>query len=253
MLHHTTLAKLHTLRLAGMARALEEQLTQPDIDALGFEERLGLLVDREMTHRDDRMLQSRLSRARLRQNACIEDIDYRSPRGLDRGTVARLATCEWLRAHQNLLITGPAGVGKSWLACALSQQACRHGYSARYLRLPRLLEDLAVARADGSYSKHLASLARVNLLIIDDWALAPLGTEGRRDLLEIFDDRHQRQSTLLTSQLPVAQWHDYIGDPTLADAILDRLVHNAHRITLKGESLRKKQAPDLTGKDTKQP
>jgi DNA replication protein DnaC len=253
MLNHATLAKLQTLRLAGMARALEEQLAQPDIDALGFEERLGLLVDRELTHRDNRVLQARLTRARLRQSACVEDIDYRSPRGLERATIARLASGEWLRVHQNLLITGPAGVGKSWIACALSQQACRLGFSVRYLRLPRLLEDLAIARADGTYSKLLASLARINLLLIDDWALAPLNAEARRDLLEIFDDRHQRQSTLVTSQLPVPQWHDYIGDPTLADAILDRLVHNAHRIALKGESLRKRQGLDLTGKDTNQP
>lgn len=249
MLRHATLSKLHTLRLAGMAKAFEEQQAQADIEALPFEERLGLLVDRELSHRDNRLLQTRLSRARLRQTACLEDIDYRAPRGLDRATVARLATGQWLRQHHNLLITGPAGVGKSYLACALSQQACRQGFSARYLRLPRLLEELSVARADGRYSKLLASFARIDLLIIDDWALAPLTAEGRRDLLEILDDRHQARSTIVTSQLPVAQWHDYLADPTVADAILDRLVHNSYRITLKGESMRKRHAPNLTEPD----
>lgn len=246
MLRHPTVSRLQTLRLPGMAQALEEQLTQPDIDQLGFEERLGLLVDREVTHRENRVLQGRLSRARLRQQACLEDVDTRTPRGLDRATLARLATGTWLREHHNVLITGPAGVGKSYLACALAQQACRLGFSARYLRLPRLLEELAIARADGSYAKLLRRLAKVDVLVIDDWALAPLGVDGRRDLLEILDDRYQLRSTLVTSQLPVDQWHAYIGEATLADAILDRLIHASYRIALKGDSMRRKNAPNLT-------
>ena len=192
------------------------------------------------------MLQGRLSRARLRQQACLEDVDTRTPRGLDRALLARLATGHWLREHHNVLITGPAGVGKSYLACALAQQACRLGFSARYLRLPRLLEDLALARADGSYARHLRQLAKIDALVIDDWALVPLAADGRRDLLEILDDRYQRRSTLVTSQLPVDQWHATIGDATLADAILDRLIHTSYRIALKGDSLRKRNAPTLT-------
>lgn len=246
MLRHPTVSMLHTLRLAGMAQALEEQQVQPDIERLSFEERLGLLVDREVSHRDNRLLQSRLGRAKLRQNACLEDVDYKHPRGLDRAMMARLATGQWLREHYNVLITGPAGVGKSYLACALAHQACRQGFSARHLRLARLLEELAVARADGSYSKLLASLAKIDVLVIDDWALTPLSAEHRRDLLEVLDDRYQTRSTLITSQLGTEHWHAYLGDPTLADAILDRLIHNAYRLVLKGDSVRKRQAPNLT-------
>lgn len=253
MLRHPTLSKLHTLRLPGMAQAFEEQQAIPDIEALAFEERLGLLVDREITHRENRVMQRRLGAARLRQQACLEDINLKKPRGLDRALLARLATGAWLREHHNVLITGQAGVGKSFLACALAQQACRTGFSARYERLPRLIEELAVARADGRYAKLLASLAKIDTLVIDDWGLVPLTAEGRRDLLEILDDRYQRKSTIVTSQLDVKHWHDYLGDPTLADAILDRLVHNSHRFALKGESMRKPGATGLTDADPANP
>lgn len=246
MLRHPTVAKLHSLRLPGMAQALDEQLRQPDAGQLCFEDRLGLLVDREQTDRANRLVKGRLTRARLRQQACVEDLDVKTPRGLDRALLALLITTEWIRQHLNLLITGPSGVGKSWIACALAHQACRNGYTVLYKRLPRLLEELALARADGSYSKCLQQLARVDLLVLDDWGLIPLGPEARRDLLEVLDDRYQRRSTLVTSQLPVDLWHDYLGDPTLADAILDRLVHASHRLTLNGESMRKKHATALT-------
>lgn len=246
MLRHPTVAKLHSLRLSGMAQAFEEQQLQPDIEQLGFEDRLGLLVDREETQRGNRLLLTRLKRAKLRQQACIEDLDYTTPRGLDRALIGALATGQWMREHLNLLITGPAGVGKSWIACALAHQACRLGFSVLYQRLPRLLEALALARADGSYAKLLQQLARVDVLALDDWGLTPLTDEARRDLLEVLDDRYQRKSTIVTSQLPIEHWYDYLGDPTLADAILDRLVHASYRITLRGESMRKQHAVCLT-------
>lgn len=242
MLRHPTLDQLHQLGLIGMAKALEELLNTREAEALGFEERLALLIEREAAWRDTRRTQTRLRHAKLRQHAAVEDVDYRTPRGLDRALFQRLAGGQWIAEHQNLLITGPCGVGKSWLACALAHKACRDNRSALYARLPRLLEDLALARADGRYPRLLKSLARVELLVLDDWGLAPLAAEQRRDLLEIVDDRHDRASTLITSQLPVDRWHDMIGDPTLADAILDRLVHNAHRIALTGDSLRRRRA-----------
>jgi DNA replication protein DnaC len=247
MLIHPTVDKLHALKFTGMAKALAEQIEQPDIEQLSFEQRLGLLVDREMTERDDRRLTTRLRQARLKQPACLEDIDYRHARGLDRSVMAELATCQWLRKHFNLLITGPTGVGKTWIACALAHKACREGYTARYLRLPRLLEEMPIAKGDGSYPKLLSRLAKTSVLVLDDWGLSSLTGEQRRDLLEILEDRHDQRSTIVTSQLPIDQWHGFIGDPTLADAILDRLVHNAYKINLKGESMRKKKAK-LTGK-----
>ncbi len=242
MLINPTLEKLQALKLTGMLEALDEQLSSPDINQLSFEERLGLMIDREMTTRDNRRLKSRLKKARLRQNACMEDIDYRHPRGLKRDQIQQLLGNRWLQEHQNVIIVGPTGVGKTWLACALAQKACRDGYTVEYLRLPRLLQDLNLARADGRYPKLIAGLAKTDLLVLDDWGLSPLTEGQRRDLLEIVEDRHNLKSTMITSQMPVEHWHELIGDPTLADAILDRLIHNAHRVPLKGESLRKKQA-----------
>jgi len=239
MLNHPTLDKLQALRFVGMAQALSEQMTLPDIDDLSFEERLGLLIDRELTEREDRRLKTRLRQAKLKQNACIEDIDYRHARGLDKSLMRDLANCQWIKRHLNLLITGPTGVGKTWIACALAQKACREGYSALYLRLPRLLQELPIAKGDGTYIRLMMRLARIDVLILDDWGLSKLIAEQRRDLLEILEDRHDNRSTIVTSQLPLDKWHHIIGDPTLADAILDRLVHNAYKINLKGESMRK--------------
>ncbi len=242
MLHHPTLDKLNLLRFTGMAKALTEQMELPEIEQLGFDERLGLLIDREMTERDNRRLKTRLRKARLKQNASIEDIDYRHARGLDRSLITELANCQWIRQHLNILITGPTGVGKTWIACALSQKACREGYTAQYLRLSRLLQEMSIAKGDGSYAKMLTSLAKMDVLILDDWGLSKLTSEQRRDLLEILEDRHDNRSTVVTSQLPIDKWHSVIDDPTLADAILDRLVHNAYKINLKGESMRKNKS-----------
>jgi DNA replication protein DnaC len=250
MLTHPTLAKLQTLRLNGMYHALSDQLTMPAIDSLSFDERLGLLVDRELTERDSKRLKTRLQQAKLRQAACLEDLDYRHPRGLDKALMLHLASCQWVREHHNVLITGPTGIGKTWLACALAQKACREGWSALYLRLPRLLAELAVAKGDGRYGKLMTSLAKTDVVILDDWALAPLGDEHRRDILELLEDRHDRRATVVTSQLPIEHWHEALGEPTLADAILDRLVHNAYKILLKGDSMRKRMATPKTGSPT---
>jgi len=242
MLKHPTLDGLQTLKLTGMAAALTDQTATPEIDELAFEERLGLLVDREITERENRRLTSRLRRARLRHTAALEDIDYRNPRGLDKGLLQSLASCQWAKEHLNILITGPTGVGKTWLACALAHKACREGYTVLYLRLARLLGDMVIAKGDGRYPKLLATLAKVDVLLLDDWGLMKLNAENRRDLLEVLEDRHGRRSTIATSQLPIEEWHAVIGDPTLADAILDRLVHNAYKINLRGDSMRKRQA-----------
>ncbi len=240
MLHHPTLEKLQTLRLSGMYKALTEQMNMPDSDTLGFEERLGLLADREMTEREDRRLRTRLRQAKLKHNACIEDIDYRAARGLDKALILQLATCRWIHEGLNLILNGPTGVGKTWIACALAHKACREGYTAMYLRLPRLFEELTLAHGDGRFPKLMTTFAKTDLIVLDDWGLAKLTAEQRRDLLELLDDRHPKRSTIVTSQIPVDHWHEIIGDPTLADAILDRLVHNAYRIHLKGESMRKR-------------
>lgn len=239
MLSYPTLEKLHAMKLTGMAHALEEQMQLPEIASLSFEERLGLLVDREMTQRENRRLTTRLRKAKLRQHAAVEDIDYRHPRGLDKALMTRLCSCEWIRKHHNVLITGPTGCGKTFLACALAHKACREGYSVRYTRVPRILQELGIAKGDGRYSKLLTGFAKVDVLVLDDWGLAKLTEEHRRDLLEIFEDRHGLRSTLVAAQVPVDRWHDIIGDPTLADAILDRLIHNAYKIELKGDSMRK--------------
>jgi DNA replication protein DnaC len=239
MLNQQTLQRLRALRLTGMADAFAQQLEHPPAQQLSFEERLGLLVDRERTYRDNRRLQRLLRTAHLKQQACVEEIDYQTPRGLVRSELASLITCDWIRTHHNLHITGPTGTGKSWLACAFGQEACRQGLSVRYLRTGRLLDDLRIARGDGSYNKLLRQLARLDLLILDDFGLKPLPQNERHDLLEIIEDRHGSHSTIITSQLPISSWHDYLNDPTVADALLDRLLANAHRLELKGESLRK--------------
>ena len=242
MLNQQTVEKLHALRLHGIAEAFRAQSEQTGITELSFEERFALLVDQQWNWKQNRALARRLAHAKLRHRASVEDIDFRSPRGLDRALVRSLAQdSAWVRQHQNLFLIGPTGVGKSFLACALAEKACRDGFTAFYARASQLFRDLALARADGSLRRLFTRLAKVEVLLVDDWAMAPLGDVERRDFLEICEDRYQMRSTILTSQLPVAQWHAQIGDPTLADSILDRLVHNAHRIEMQGESMRKKR------------
>lgn len=224
-----------------MVQALESQMQMPEALELPFEDRLGLIVDAEVVSRDNRRLQSRLKNAQLRQSSCIEDVDLRTARGVDRSTLVALATSQWIQLHQNVLIGGPTGAGKSFIACALAQKACRDGYSALYQRAPKLFHELGVAKATGRYNRVLTSISRMDLLVIDDFGLSSLNDEQRHDLLEIMEDRYDTRSTLIASQLPIEHWHATIGDPTIADAILDRVIHNAHKIQLKGESMRKKK------------
>lgn len=240
MLIHPTIDRLRTLGLAAMADTLVELQNNPETADMPHADWLGLLIDREVTARDNRRLARRLSNAKLRQAASIENVDYRTARGLDRSLFQNLATSQWIRDCNHLVIVGPTGTGKSWLACALGNKACRDGFSVLYKRVPRLFADLAQARGEGRLSRLIAALERVHLLILDDWGPEPLTADQRRDLLEIVDDRYDKGSLLITSQVPVAQWHDVIADPTLGDAILDRIIHNAQRIELKGDSLRRR-------------
>ncbi|RKL62639.1 AAA family ATPase [Thermoanaerobacteraceae bacterium SP2] len=246
MLKQQTLDQLADMRLKVMLEAYRRQQEQPSILELSFEERFSLLVEYEWTARRNRHLQRLLKQAHLRIPACIEDIDYNCPRNLDRKLIARLSTGEWLQQHQNVLISGPTGVGKTYLSCALGNIACRIGYSTRYYRVSRLLEELVIAKGDGTYSKFLSDLKKIQLLILDDWGLNSFTSAESRELLEVVEDRNQQRSTIITSQLPVDHWNQILTDPTLADAILDRLVHNAYKISIKGESMRKlkAQTPD---------
>lgn len=242
MLTATTIDGLKALRLDAMAAALAEQRDQPGYAGLGFEERLGLLVDRELTGRSNRRIQRCLKTARLRAAATIEDIDFHHPRGLDRGQILALAEAHWVASGQAVLITGPAGAGKTYLACALAHAAIRRGHTALYLRAPRMLDDLAIARADGRLSRLLAAWARIGVLILDDLLLRPLTSEQAADLLEVIEDRTRLRATIITSQLPVNLWHQAISDPTIADAVLDRALDKANRIELSGQSMRRPAA-----------
>ncbi len=240
MLMTPTMEKLKQMKLQGMLKGLQEQQESSTSQKLNFEERFGLLVDLESLERENRQLNTRLRQAAFRQNACIQDIDYSLPRKLDQSLIQSLYTCQWIKESLNVIITGPTGVGKSFIACALGHQACMKGYKVKYLRLSRFLPQLALARGDGSYFKIIRQLAKTELIILDDWGLSVFSSQERHDILEIFDDRHNRSSTLITSQIPQNEWHQVIGDPTLADAILDRVLHNAYHLNLKGGSARKK-------------
>jgi DNA replication protein DnaC len=239
MLTSPTLDKLHDLNLMGMSRAYQEQMERPDYQALPFDDRLGMLVDVELQERENRRLFRYLKAARLRDQACVEDIDFHAPRGLNRSLVLELAESRWVAAHQSVLVIGATGLGKTYVACALAEAAIRKGHTALYLRFPRMVDELAVARVDGRMPRLLAAWARIDVLVLDDFAMQPLQSQQSADLLEVIEDRSQRRSTIVTSQMPVKQWHEALGDATIADAILDRLIHNAHRIELHGhESLR---------------
>jgi DNA replication protein DnaC len=238
MLTQPTIDKLHALHLTAMAQAFEQQRGSAPHAGLPFDDRFGLLVEAEWTAREQRRLTQRLRHARLRYQASLEDVDFTTPRGLARDVVLSLGNGAWIRDHYNLLVTGPTGIGKSWLTCAFVESACRHGFAATYVRAPRLLHELAVSRGDGSYPRLLAKLAKLDLLAIDDWLLAPLTDAERRDLLEVVEDRSERRSTLIASQLPPTAWHAAIGEPSVADAICDRLIHRAHKLTLKGPTMR---------------
>jgi DNA replication protein DnaC len=241
MLNQPTLEKLHAMKLHGMAEAFRAQLETIDTGQLSFEERFALLVDQQWLWKENRALARRLRAAKLKERGTMEDIDYQHPRGLDRKLLRTLATSEWVKQHQNVILTGPTGIGKTWLGCALAQKACRDGFAVLHKRAAELFRECSAAHADGSFGKLLLRLSRVDLLVLDDFAMAPLKDSERRDFLELCDERYQSRSTVLTSQVPIAHWHEQIGDPTLADSILDRLVHNAYRLDLSGESMRKKR------------
>ena len=241
MLHEPTMHKLYAMKLNGMGEAYEEQRQQSQMSGLSFEDRFTLLVERQWIWKESRALNTRLKYAGLKLQACVEDIDYRHPRGLARTTIDHLATCEWVKYHQNCIITGPTGAGKTYIGCALAYQACREGYRTVYFYVPKLFRELAIAHVDRRITKLLKKIASAAVLVVDDWGLATLKPHQYRDFLEILDDRHGSGSTLITSQFPTSSWHDLIGDPTVADAILDRLVHNAHKIELKGGSMRNKK------------
>ncbi len=244
MLNQQTINKLYELKLTGMADAFADQIKQPDMDRLSFAERFGLIVDRQWTWKENNRMERYLKNARMKLDACVEDIDYKTPRGIDQSVMMSLISCDWVKRHHNIIITGPTGAGKTFLACALTNKACREGYRAFYIRAPKFSYQMALAKGDGSYGKTINKLAKAHVLVIDDLGLAPMTDAERRDLLEVAEERHGHASTIVTSQLPVEHWHEQIGDPTIADAILDRLIHNAHKINLsmKGESMRKKYA-----------
>ncbi|KVO94018.1 IS21-like element helper ATPase IstB [Burkholderia ubonensis] len=245
MLMQQTLSQLKALKLDGMARAFEEQAALTASTSLSFEDRFGMVVERELAWRDTRRLERLLKSAKLKNpQACIEDIEYKQSRGLDKSVVATLASCDWIRNAQNIILTGATGAGKTWIACAFGQQACRQGFSVLYVRVARLFEELKIAHGDGSFTRRLAQLAKVDVLLLDDWGLQDVDPGSRNDLLEVLDDRVGTRSTIITSQLPQDHWHAWLQDPTLADAILDRLVHQAHKLPLKGESMRKPKGDD---------
>jgi DNA replication protein DnaC len=244
MLNEPTNEKLRAMRLGTMADAWGEQNRNPEVVSRHFDERFGMLVDAEWLHRENKRLATALREAKLKlPNACIEDVDYASVRELDRAQLRQLATCRWVAEHHNIIVTGMTGTGKTYLGCAFAHLACRKGYRALYRKASRLFSELALARADGSHLRVLAKLARVDVLVLDDWAMAPVSDAERRDLLEVLDDRYGTRSTIVTSQLSHKRWHEHIGDPTHADAICDRLIHNAHKIALKGPSKRKPEDP----------
>jgi DNA replication protein DnaC len=235
VVNQETYRQLIEMKQYGMAAAFRDYLDQPQHDALGFDERFGMLVQREYDQRQERRLKNRLGKAKLREPACLEDIDYKHPRGLDRSVMQRLASCQWVKDHQNVLLTGATGLGKTWLACALVHKACREGYTGSYLRVPRVLGELYVARGAGVYSKLMDRLAKPDVIVLDDFGLTKLNDIERRDLLELLEERQGRRSSIVTSQLPIKHWHETIGEPTIADAILDRLISSAHRIELNGK------------------